>query len=410
MKHLRKIIGGTALLASAALIPSLAFATAANTTITNTVTVSFSDAANNPQTPVEANVSISVNLVASAPLLTSPADIDPTTEDTGVNLVYTITSTANGPDTYNFSSADTRANMDADATFSAPTVLLGATTVASGITAADTVITVPFDGTDDGVVNGLAVGDIIVIDPTGTAEVAEIDSIDESTGAASNTVTITLTAGTTNAFTYGTTIGERDDVTVVVTTDTITSGTSGTHSVLSTATSDADGAVFTTQTTATVVTVRRPVLTVTKYVRNVTTVAFNPLVADITVDGVDYYASGVSGNPTDTMQYLIVIDNSAAGAGTANNIVVSDPIPQFTTFVPGSIRLDDNGDPTVAFIAQNEAADGGDAAELDTTGNGTVYVYAGAGGDDTAAGAGNGDGGTLTAGQISHVIFQVTID
>ena len=141
--------------------------------------------------------------------------------------------------------------------------------------------------------------------------------------------------------------------------------------------------------------------------RNVTTAAFNPLVADITVDGVDYYASGVSGNPTDTMQYLIVIDNSAAGAGTANNIVVSDPIPQFTTFVASSIELDDGAG---TFVAQDETADDGDAAELDTTGNGTVYVYAGAGGDDTTAGAGNGDGGNLVAGEISYVIFQVTID
>lgn len=407
MKHLRKLMGGTALLAGAALIPSLAFATAANTTITNTVTVNYTDAASNAQTPVEASVDISVNLVASAPLLTSPADVDPTTEDTGVNLVYTITSTANGPDTYDFTSADTRTNMDADATFTTPSVLLGATTVAAGITAADTVITVPFDGTDDSNVNGLVAGDTIVIDPTGVAEVATILSVDETTGAASNTVTITLTAGTTNGFTYGTLIGEQATQTVTVTTDTITTGTSGTHSVLTTATSVADGAVFTTQGTATVITVRRPVLDVTKYVRNVTTVAFNPLVADITVDGVDYYASGVSGNPTDTMQYLIVIDNSAAGAGTANNIVVSDPIPQFTTFVASSIELDDGAG---TFVAQDETADDGDAAELDATGNGTVYVYAGAGGDDTAAGAGNGAGGTLLAGEISYVIFQVTID
>ena len=407
MKHLRKLMGGTALLAGAALIPSLAFATAANTTITNTVTVNYTDAASNAQTPVEASVDISVNLVASAPLLTSPADVDPTTEDTGVNLVYTITSTANGPDTYDFSSADTPTNMDAVATFTTPSILLGATTVAAGITAADTVITVPFDGTDDGIVNGLAAGDTIVIDPTGTAEVATIDSIDESTGAASNTVTITLTAGTTNGFTYGTLIGEQATQTVTVTTDTITTGTFGTHSVVTTATSVTAPNPATAQATATVITVRRPVLDVTKYVRNVTTVAFNPLVADITVDGVDYYASGVSGNPTDTMQYLIVIDNSAAGAGTANNIVVSDPIPQFTTFVASSIELDDGAG---TFVAQDETADDGDAAELDATGNGTVYVYAGAGGDDTAAGAGNGAGGTLLASEISYVIFQVTID
>ncbi|MCC1496383.1 hypothetical protein [Alcanivorax sp. 1008] len=408
MKHLQKLLGGSALLASAALIPSLAFATAANTTITNTVTVNYSDAADNAQPAETASVEIDVNLVASIPLVSSPADVDPTTEDTVVSLVYTVTSTANGPDTYNFTSADTRTNMDADAVGDDPSIDLGATTVASAISATDTDIIVPFDGTDDGIVNGLAVGDTIVIDPTGTAEVAVIDSIDETTGAATNTVTITLTAGTTNGFIYGTTIGQRDTVTVDITTDTITAGTSGTHSILSTATSDFDGAVSGTQLTATVITVRRPVLTVTKYVRNATPLTtFNPVAADITVDGVDYYSSGVTGNPGDTMQYLIVIDNRAAGAGTANNIVVSDPIPQFTTFVASSIELDP-GDGT--FVAQDETADDGDAAELDTTGNGTVYVYAGAGGDDTTGGAGNGDGGTLLATEISHVIFQVTID
>ena len=61
--------------------------TAANTTITNTVTVSFDDAADQSQTPVQASVSILVNLVASAPTLSSPADIDPSTETTANNLV-----------------------------------------------------------------------------------------------------------------------------------------------------------------------------------------------------------------------------------------------------------------------------------------------------------------------------------
>ncbi len=407
MKHLRQLMGGAALIASAALFPSLAFATAANTTITNTVTVNFTDAANNAQTPVTANVSISVNLVASAPLLTSPANVDPTTEDTAVNLVYTITSTANGPDTYNFSSADTPTNMDANAGFTSPSILLGATTVASAITAADTVITVPYDGSDDSNVNGLVAGDTIVIDPTGVAEVATILSVDETTGAASNTVTITLTVGTTNGFPYGTTIGERDDVTVVVTTDTITGGTSGTHSVLTTATSDADAAVFTTQTTATVITVRRPALAISKFVRNDTpATTFNPGVADITVDGIDYYASGVTGNPGDTMQYLIVIDNSAAGAGTASNIVVSDPIPQFTTYQAGTIELDATG--TGTFVAQGDG-DTTDAAEFDGTAA-IVYVYAGAGGSAGAAGFGNGTGGTLATGEISYIRFDVEID
>lgn len=408
MKHLRKIMGGTALLASAALIPSLAFATAANTTITNTVTVSFSDAANNPQTSVEANVAITVNLVAAAPTLVAGADIDPTTETTAASITYTITSNANGPDQYNLTS-DTATNSQ----ISAPTgvtlagsVTLGATTLAAALVGDDSelTLTVPFDGTADGAVNGLAVTDTVVIN----GNEYTIDSVDESNGGTTNLASITLTVEVTGgAVAIGALVAERQTFDIDLTTGSIVApNASGVHTVSVTATSDTDNA-FTATDSATI-TVRKPVLTVTKYVRNVTTVAFNPLVAAITVDAVDYYASGVSGNPGDTMQYLIVIDNSAAGAGTANNIVVSDPIPQFTTFVASSIELDATG--TGVFLAQNETADDGDAAELDATGNRTVYVYAGAGGDDTTAGAGNGDGGTLTAGQVSHVIFQVTID
>src|SRR5690554_3396480 len=238
MKSLNRKALGVAMLAGSALLPGLVYAsTAANTTITNTVTVNFADANNVAQTAVTANVAISVNLVASAPLLSSPADIDPTTENTANTLSYTITGTANGPDTYNFTSADTRTNMDADAAFTTPSVTLGGTTVATAITIGATTITVPFDGTDDSNVNGIAAGDFIVIDPTGTAELVEVASVDESTGAANNTVTITLVAATTAAHATGLIIGERQSVDVTATTDDITTGTSGTHSIVSKATS-----------------------------------------------------------------------------------------------------------------------------------------------------------------------------
>ena len=407
MKILNQKAMGVAIIALAALAPALVYAsTAANTSITNTVTVNFEDASNNAQPAQTASVSLTVNLVASAPILSSPADIDPSTENTTETLTYTITGTANGPDTYDFSSSDSRTNMDADATFTTPSVTLGGTTVASAVSATDTVITVPYDGADDSDVNGITAGDTLVIDPSGAAEVVTVSSVDESTGAASNTVTITLTAGTTGAYGIGVIIGERDTVALDVTTDTITTGTSGTHSVSSTATSQDDGTVSTTQTTATVITVRKPGLTVSKYVRNVT----NPVAGTTaeTVGGTTWYAADVSGVPGDTMEYLIVVDNTAAGSGTANNIVVSDPVPQFTTFVASSITLDATG--TGTFTAQDETADNGDAAELDATGNGTVYVYAGSGGDDTAAGAGNGTGGSLASGEVSRVVFRVTID
>ncbi|MBQ0753601.1 MAG: hypothetical protein KBT87_02520 [Gammaproteobacteria bacterium] len=393
---------GAALLAGSVFVPTALYAsTAANTTISNTVTVNFDDASGNAQTAVVASVSFSVNLVASAPIVSAPADVNPATESTLYNLVHSLTSTANGPDTYNISGASVDSNMDGSATFGGDaTIVLGATTLAADFAAGVTTITVPFDGTDDGVVNGLAAGDLIVIDPTGTGEPAVIDSIDESTGAATNVVTITLTAATVNAATAGITIGETASTTTTVTTNTVTTPPSGTHTVTVTYTSAADAGV--TATDDTVYTVVRSALTVTKYVRNATTA--NGTGTSIAFGGETYYDSGVNGNPGETMEYLIVIENPPTYAD-AQNIVVSDPIPQFTTYTAATIQLDANGG---GLVAQDDS-DSGDAAEFDGGAN-IVYVYAGATGSDGAAGFGNGTGGTLAGGETSAVIFQVTID
>lgn len=392
-----------------ALLPAAGWASlAANTAITSTVTVTYTDAAANPQDAVTGSVTITINLVAAAPLVSVPADVDPATENETVSLVYQITATANGPDSYAFSSVDTPTNLDGDAAFTTPVVTLGATTTAAPVIAGATAITVPFDGNDgDNAVNGLAVGDTIVIDPSGAQEVAVIQAIDESSGAATNTVTLTLTAGVAANHAAGLVIGERADVTVEVTVSEVTANAAGTHSVVTTVTAQSAPSPAASQATSTEITVRRPVLSVSKFVRNVSNAAFNPAAPAITVNATDYYAAGVSGNPGDTMRYLIVIDNTLAGAGVAHNIVVSDPIPQFTSLVPGSVTLDGTG--TGAFAPLDETIDDGDAAETD--GN-VLYVYAGAGGDDSAGapGAGNGTGGTLQAGEISYVTFDVVID
>ena len=342
-------------------------------------------------------------------MLSSPADITSTTENTANNLVYTITSTANGEDTYNFTSADTRTNMDADAGFSTPSITLGGTTLAANADLTDTFIVVPYDGTSDNDVNGIGDGDTIVVN--GVAYT--VGTIDEAGTLSNNTVQIPITdvGGITVADVIAQIVGEQDTVTVVATTDDITSGTSGTHSVVTTATSATAPNPSTDQTTATVITVSRPVLTVTKYVRNETTPVAGA--GGLSFDGETWYTSGVSGQPGDVMEYLIVVDNSGVGAVQANNIVISDPIPQFTSFDTSfSVLLDDDGDAAniAGFVAQDETADDGDAAELDTTGNGTIYVYAGVGGDDTTAGAGVGDGGDLAVNESSRVIFRVTID
>ena len=394
---------GAALLAGSVLVPAAAFAsTAANTNISNTVTVNFDDASGNAQTAVTASVSFSVNLVASAPILSAPADVNPATENTAYNLVYTVTGTANGQDTYNISNASVDTNMDGAPAFAGDvSIVLGGTTVAADITAGATSFTVPFDGTDDSIVNGIAVGDTIVLDPTGTGEVATVTAIDESTGAATNTATITVSAALVGSFTAAQIIGQQDTATVEVTTDTVTTPPSGTHNVTVTYTSAADAGVSAADSV--LFTVSRTALTVTKYVRNVTTPNTDGLGTSITFDGNDYYDSGVNGAPAETMEYLVVIENPPTYA-QADNIVVSDPVPLFTTYVANSIQMDVNGGGVTAYA---DTADNGDAAETDGT---TIYVYAGAGGDDTAAGLGNGTGGSLAGGETASVVFQVTID
>jgi hypothetical protein len=417
MTFMQRLIGGSAIIAGAALLPGLAFATAANTTITNTVTVNYTDAANNAQTPVEASVSILVNLVAAAPTLSSPANVDPTTENTGVNLVYTITSNANGPDTYAFSSSDTEAGMTAAAGFTTPSVTLGGTTLAANLLDGDAFIVVPYDepngaplgnpSTSNATVNGITAGDIIVV---GSA-VYQVGTIDKDGTLSNNTVQIPLLDLNGDPVTHsggtilaGTQVGERQTVTVVVTTTLLDGGNVGTHTVLTTATSQTSPNPATTQTTATVITVRRPVLTVSKLVRNVSSPAFNPAAGAVSVGGSSYFASGVTGNPNDVMEYVIIVDNSGADATEARNIVVEDPIPQFTELDDASVFVvTATTDTAAAVIFPGSAQDvgiNGDAVWLN--GN-TLVIYAGDGGIDS------GTGGVLEAGERSFIRFQVEI-
>jgi uncharacterized repeat protein (TIGR01451 family) len=85
-----------------------------------------------------------------------------------------------------------------------------------------------------------------------------------------------------------------------------------------------------------------------------------------------------------TITYTITV--GVVNSGTATAAVISDPIPNWSTYVPGSITL--NGDPI------SDATDG-DAGEYDITVAPTVVVRLG----DLA----QADG-------VQNVVFQVTID
>ena len=88
--------------------------------------------------------------------------------------------------------------------------------------------------------------------------------------------------------------------------------------------------------------------------------------------------------PGATITYTMTVE--VLGPGTATASVLADPIPEFTSFVPGSITL--NGNPLT------DVADA-DAGEFDTSSMPTVVVQLG---DLVAA-----DG-------AQTIVFQVTID
>jgi len=172
MKYLRQTLAVMVVLITSALIPALAMATiAANTRITNTVTVYYQNTSNQDQTPETASVDILVALIAVAPDFTPEAspDVDPADENTGYDIDYTITSNANGPDTYDLTAADTRNNLVADAgvSYSLSSILLGGSTMAVDATTGDTSMTVPMDDdygfASNDTVNGFIEDDIIMI-------------------------------------------------------------------------------------------------------------------------------------------------------------------------------------------------------------------------------------------------------
>lgn len=384
---------------------SLYASTAANNIIRNTVTVDYDNAAGTAQTAITASVDITVNLVESAPVLSAPSNI---TTDPASNAVYTyiLTSTANGPDTYNLSAAVTTETdiSGTTVTTSVAALDLGATTVAAVITLNGglTTITVPSDGANDASVNGLVAGDTVVIGGTAYA----VDSVDDTNGGLPGTSTITINSNgdTTTSLSVGDIIGEQGTFDVTVTPGA-PSANPATIEVTTTATDGNNPSTHDTTTSVAAIS-----LTVTKFVANIT----NPVVGGgttLTVDSgggagsITYYTSGVTGNPGDTLEYVIQVVNAAASS-TATDVRISDPVPAFTTYTAGSIRLD----PGTGTWAG--ALDGDADADAGEFGSNTVYIYVGntPAGTDGAAGVGNGTGGNLDASTTTLGSFRVTID
>lgn len=322
-------------LLGAALAPSAASAsTAANTTIVNTATVNYNDAGNNAQAPVSATASVTVTLVPSAPLVSSPAA---TSVNQGNNtvLTYTITGTANGQDTYTLASSDVSNNVSNVTPTVQANITLGGTTLAAAANAGANTIVAPYDGNPVNTsLNGLVVGSVIVVG----GNTYTITSFTKNAGNNTTTIGINvpLVAGT--AVAAGQVVGEQKTFTVTVPSGNVTSGSSGTETI--TTSGSGTGGVTGTQSTPTVITVNRPTLTVTKLV---------------STDGGNTFNASANAPPGTVLTYKITATNT--GTSTAQAVAFTDTIPQYLTYQPNSGKFSTN--PAATYNANSTAvADG----------------------------------------------------
>jgi uncharacterized repeat protein (TIGR01451 family) len=405
----QKVTGvATGIFLLAILLPSTASATtAANAVIRNTATVNYDDAASNPQAAITATVDVTVNLVAAAPTLSSPADAS-TPSGVSLDYTYTITNNSNGLDTYNLTAPTSAVGADitvgpvvfrnAGDTTNITSIDLGATSAAATAAIGANTITVPNDGAADASLNGIVAGDTIVIGGNPYVVQSITDGGGPGSGG-SNTDTITLTTNLTTAVAVGDQIGERASFIMRTTPTTTVSGE--TFVITTTASDGVNSGTDPVTTTVTLIS-----LTVVKYVANISTPVVGggstvTLNSGLGAGSITYYTTGVTGSPGDVLEYVISVSN-AAGSGNATNVVISDPVPSFTALT-GNIALDPG---TGTFSNVATTADNGDFAESDGA---TVYIYAGSGGTDAAAGVGSGTGGSLNASATTYGAFRVTI-
>jgi len=363
---------------------ALAAATAANHIVRNTVTVDYADLGGTTFSQFD-SVDIIINTIKIAPdavLNVSATDsLNPVSPGGVLNVVYTVTSNSNGPDDYTLNTgaglvlSGTTATDNSNVTFN-----LGATSSASiadittfvGTTVAigsGTSILVPADGDNTGgpnILNGLQIGETVVLDMGGTDNQCTVLNIIEGAPGVEANATSTLEVHecllTTGTLGLGDQIGERQDVTLVVSID----NASGPGTVV--VNMEVDSTLLptgpATTVTGTTITVVAADLQIYKFVRNVTSGAPGTACTATPFDclslgGNTYYSAGVTALPTEQLEYLVLLYNNA---GNVQNVVVTDPFVIFTSYDPLSIQV----------IPATTALDGGSACSVGTSGTCTV--------------------------------------
>lgn len=441
--------------------------TAANAILQNTVTVNFDNSAGLAQPAVSASVSITVLLKPATPTLTktgsSPTNLNTVVETQTFTIDYTITSNANGPDTYALSYAlGTESSIQAGSPTtvnagSPSSVTLGATTVVENYTSMaaglgtggegdcvtpDTgycTIKVANDNSNtDGIVNGLAAGDAVELGTSGTVCTIKTGGITDNGGAVTD-VTVaggysTIVLQNCSAADASISVGDgmygQQSITVSLTAGKIDQ-TSGATSSTGTVTTTAQGASPSAAATdAQGYTIILPHIAVSKLVRDIT----NPIVGDTTTnpgndangnpirsvltvnDGsgsATFYKTGVKAKPGDVLEYAVIVEN--VGSTDATNVTLQDNLTAFTTYQASSLIDIEAGTLSCTTNAWTCSA-------TVTTGPTTLTDVAG---DDAGTynagpppsvsinpgtGATASTGGTVSTGNVSIVFYKVKVD
>jgi uncharacterized repeat protein (TIGR01451 family) len=386
-------------------------ATSGNATIFNEATVSYTSGGST--LTASDDISVTVITLAAAPSIS--VNTTAQTVDGGANALYnyTVRSNANGVDDYSLSLASVDnafVSASTDAGVPASVNLWGGIVLSSGAG------TINLPG---GSTTGLANGDTVELTVAGNPEQYTVTITNagsaEASGSAEVEAVLTLAPiGGSPAITganvvVGAQVGEYTGFTLTQTAGTPnTPGTDGTHTNNisgSTTATDALGAVVNYTTSAaglneTITTVNSPAITIAKLWRNVTT-------------GTTFGAPGAGAKPGEVIEYQITVTGDPGA--TVTDVYLTDIIPNYTAINTGIVAAPYSGADVyitytdVAGAGANDytttatiANDGDQAEEIPA---GTLQVTVG----DGAGDAGVPTGGTLDAGDIAVVIFQVTV-
>ena len=427
---------------------------AATTTLENIASATYTSAASaTPITATSNAVVITINLVPAFPTVaftsSTPTDLLNLVEGQTATLTYTLTSNANGPDDYTVIVGETSViNITGTVATAAAAITLGGSTVAVDSTidagcltvaSSNCVITLPNDASaGTGGVNGLDLGDTVVFEGGQVCTIAPSGTLTDTGGLTSlggtlSSIEVTGCSGAAGTIVAGTSVYEQATQTVAVLIDVTSPGAPGTATLQVTAIVDGSPAITSAALTDLPVQAYVIDLTISKFVRNVTEFGLNPTcgltaLSCLNVDGVLYYASGVTANPTNILEYAILASNNG---GPVTEIILTDDLTAFSSFngATGTSKI------LVETTAANNssglcAAVGGttdgtqgtcilsagtpiDASIATDVTDDTITVSAGDNGSNGATNSGvvtGQAGGELAVGKVSVVLFQVTVD